>query len=87
MNQKEELYSRRDELEHCLNSLRSFTGDGQLKDVFSEIIAGQVKKYGRSYITAIQKLDHGEAEIGNKWLQGIAEHTVEHSLNIIPSLK
>ncbi len=87
LNQKDELYSRRNELEQYLHGLRTYEGDQESKDIFSEIIASQVKKYGLNYIRAIQELNFKEVEVGSAWLQGIVDYMVEQSLNIIPSLK
>ncbi|MDM8540501.1 protein GlmU [Desulfococcaceae bacterium HSG9] len=87
LNQKDELYSRRNELEQCLYSLKTYEGNQEAKDNFLEIIARKIKNNGNNYIMAIQGLDFGEAETGSGWMQGIADYMVEQCLNIIPSLK
>jgi len=87
LNQKDELYGQSTELEQSLYSLKTYEGDRKVKDNFSEIITSKIIKHDLNYIRVIQELDSGEAEIGNGWLQGIVDYTVEQSLNMIPSLK
>jgi len=87
LNQKDELYSRMNKLEHCLNRLRTYEGDPAAKDRFSEMIARKIKNSGNEYINVIQALDGREIETGSGWMQGIVDHTLEQSLNKIPSLK
>ena len=87
LNQKDELYRRRNELEQCLYSLKTYEGDLEAKNNFSEIIARKIKNNGNNYLMVIQDLEFGEAEIGNRWMQEIVDYMVEQSLNMIPSLK
>jgi UDP-N-acetylglucosamine/UDP-N-acetylgalactosamine diphosphorylase len=87
LNQKDELFGRRNELEQYLYSLKTYEGNQEAKDNFSKIIAHQIKNNGNKYIRVIQDLDFGEAETGSRWMQGIVDYMVEQSLNMIPSLK
>ena len=85
LRQKNELFSRWDELEDLFNLLRKKAGCRQTKDVFLEKILLDIKKRGKDYLSVIKGLELEDSKSGTLWLQGIVDHITAETFKILPS--
>jgi UDP-N-acetylglucosamine/UDP-N-acetylgalactosamine diphosphorylase len=85
LQQKNELYNRREDLEESFSSLRKNPEHNELRDIFLEKIQIGTKTSGKDYIAVIKGLDVEDTAIGTRWLQGIVDTTISDALKVIPS--
>lgn len=83
--QQNELYEKRAELVHYLRAMNEQQGDIPTRDQFIEAIICSKDKFGQDYIQVIQSLDQETKTIGSAWLQGIVDHIIAETLQILPS--
>jgi UDP-N-acetylglucosamine/UDP-N-acetylgalactosamine diphosphorylase len=85
VQQKNELYQRRTELEENFKSQRYAEENTESRDVFLEKLDLGIKTSGKAYISVIKGLSIEDTKAGTAWLQGIVDHITAGALKIIPS--
>ena len=85
--QQRELLDKKDILKEHLQTLSSYSGDGQLRDQFLKNLIKKIDINRQSYLETIQSLDTSTKKIGSAWLQGIVDHVLKSALELVPSFK
>jgi UDP-N-acetylglucosamine/UDP-N-acetylgalactosamine diphosphorylase len=73
------------EFENCFKSSAGIEHSVPLRDNFLEIIASDIMKYGKDYLTIIKYLKDEESNKGTKWLQGIVDVKTSEATKIMVS--
>jgi bifunctional UDP-N-acetylglucosamine pyrophosphorylase/glucosamine-1-phosphate N-acetyltransferase len=85
VQQKNELYQRRTELEEYFKSQRYAEENTKSRDIFLGKIDLGIKTSGKDYISVIKGLSIEDTKSGTVWLQGIVDCITAEALKIIPS--
>jgi UDP-N-acetylglucosamine/UDP-N-acetylgalactosamine diphosphorylase len=84
--QKLEIHQKWPEVQGFLQDFTKIKGQQDLLDRFLSDIMEIKKHKGNDYLTVIRALDDHQRTIGTRWLQGIVDEVVDHSLKLIPSM-
>jgi len=85
LQQKNEFYTRWQELEGLLRSQTHGDAKVRFRDSFMEKIHLGIISDGKDYLSVIKNLSGEDKELGSRWLQGIVDHVTAEALKIIPS--
>ncbi len=85
--QDERIAERWPELATYLASAGEVEGEAGLRDPFLEAVEGAVSRWGKDYVTAVQRLESEASERGTAWLQGIVDRIISGTAEIMPSLR
>ena len=85
MKQKNEFFSKWDEVEASFKDLQISEINTDSRDAFLEKIHIGINEYGKEYISVIKRLKNKDAQKGTAWLQEIVDYITDETLRIIPS--
>ena len=85
LKQKNEFFSKWDEVEASFKDLQISEINTDSRDAFLEKIHIGINEYGKEYISVIKRLKNKDAQKGTAWLQEIVDYITDETLRIIPS--
>ncbi len=84
--QKKEFHENWPQIAEILRNAQMTEGNTQMRDDFLKTVEKEIGEKGKDYIPVIQSFAPEDAETGTRWLQGLADETVNAALGLIPSL-